>query len=127
MNFLISSVCLMLSEPAIYLRRLVLWVWWIEGDPDHSLIEWYVDTGCCMCDSDNDTVRVSHTATGITQTRYDSSSIPLGFLADPSTMNELYATMSILEHSVKSQSDVDNAYTGLTNIIKQQMDTKLKL
>ena len=89
--------------------------------PDHSILLWKLKVNYTC-----ETMAKDTTLESCYFTKYDISNIPEGFMMDGNTWALLNETVTCLEYNQNDQKQVDEAYSGFCNILKEQMNTHLK-
>ena len=92
--------------------------------PDHSLLKWKIEiqnvpnvANSCP----NASEHAYPEQTNDDSIKFDVTSISSQFLGDYLVLQQVNETISKLESSMRSQSDIDCIYTGWCNILKQHM------
>ena len=87
--------------------------------PDHSLLTWYINTDVTIqsCNFEKANVHKS--------LKVDVKSIPDMFLLDEDILNNVNSAIADLEGSLRSQTDIDIAFTGWCDTVYQEMSNRL--
>ena len=85
--------------------------------PDHSIIPWDIS-------ADYET-RPRNKSPIATYDKFDTQSIPEGFLMSAGCLAQINQIIWELGGSFRAQSDVDSAYKNLCSVIKDEMSEKL--
>lgn len=85
--------------------------------PDHSCLSWIIDTGKCLSNYEPEEACDQSE----TKIKFNISTIPTTFGTDPLYINEIHTRVWQLERSLCEQQDIDEAYTDLCKIIKNEM------
>ena len=97
------------------------------GLPDHSLLKWNVefDSGGGTCKSAN--ASSEHSYTNGDFYKFDVSNVSENFLDDDALLFRVNDTISKLESSLRSQSDIDGVYSDWCKILKDEMLKQLPM
>ena len=88
--------------------------------PDHSLLEWTIQVRQEVVNEID--IETSNFETGYQRNNFPSAT----FLRDPESQTLITSAVERIEHSLQAQHDVDTAYGELVNLVKIEMDKKLK-
>ena len=90
--------------------------------PDHSLLKWNIDVSS-VCHSETADVIIQDPCYTVSEenVRFDLANIPENFLIDDLTLSCVNDTITKLESSMRTQSDIDTIYNDWCNILKNHM------
>ena len=93
--------------------------------PDHSVLSWKIDMGESS-ETPLTENRHIHVNTESAQFKANVKNLPPDFMCSVEVVTQLLDTVFKLESSMRSQNDVDKAYTDLCTIITSEMIDKLE-
>ncbi|MEW8545344.1 MAG: reverse transcriptase family protein, partial [Candidatus Thiodiazotropha sp.] len=86
--------------------------------PDHSVLTWTVN-GCAK------KTPVQETTTAQTYTKYNAANIPVSFLNDDISLEQVVTAINRIECELEQLSDANMAYASFKELIFSEMDRKL--
>ena len=86
--------------------------------PDHSLLTW-----CINFENSDESNKTSYVAEGYD--KFDVNSIPHDFMTNDNILTNVNTAIADLEGSLRSQTDIDLAFNGWCELVKNEMYNRL--
>ena len=88
--------------------------------PDHSILSWNIKFDFYYDKKDYEPSQVE-----LICKKFNVTNVPHDFLSDINILSSVNTTIVDLEGSYRTQADIDVAYTGYCNLVKDEMDYRL--